>query len=333
MKPSFWRSRVRQALLGLLLATPALQARSGVWEGLQQLVDPEARSNRGQSLQTVIYTPPGWPQALAGDLYLPAERSPPVASLPVVLLLHGGAWQQGDKAEMRGVGQVLADRGYAAFAINYRLAPGARYPAQLQDMQQALGWLRRAADGLRLDLDRIAAWGYAAGGQLAALLAVQPPSALPPLRVVVAGGAPMDLRATAATDAAAVRALLGGDPGEFPALYVEASPLARVRPGLPAFFLFHGTADQQVHPLQSQVFADALALAGVPVELIWLEGLDQAGAGAAPQIRPAALEFLDHHIREAPPEGEALPLPPREAGHGPVTVLARPQRPAVAAGG
>lgn len=305
MKHSFSREGWGRALLALLLLLPAVPAKADVWDRLQRLVNPEARGTQGQSVRTLTYTPASWPQALMADLYLPAPQMRAADAAPVVLLLHGGAWQGGDKASMRGLGLTLADRGYAALSINYRLAPDSRYPAQLQDVQQALRWVQQRASEYRLDTGRLAAWGYSAGGHLAALMAVQPASDLPPLRVVVAGGAPLDLRLVEAVDAPSVEAFLGGTAGQIPALYDQASPITYVRPGLPPFFLFHGSMDQLVPPLQSQVFADGLEAVGVPVELLWLQGLDHEEAGAAPQIRPAALVFLDRYLLAAPAGGAA----------------------------
>jgi acetyl esterase/lipase len=242
---------------------------------------------------TLTYTPANWPQPLQGDLFLPGDGQ----VHPVVLLLHGGAWQHGDKSSMSGTGQALAARGYAVFAINYRLAPGATYPAQLQDMQQAVRWLQAHAGAYRLDMNRLAAWGYSAGGHLAALLAVQPPSDLPPVRVTIAGGAPSDLAAPEARDRASVQAFMGGSYSQIPALYERASPRRQVRPGLSPFFLYHGTADTLVSPLQTENFAATLQAAGVPVVVKWLPGLDHDQAAAAvADIRPAALAFLDRHI-------------------------------------
>ncbi|MDF3031471.1 MAG: alpha/beta hydrolase [Moraxellaceae bacterium] len=282
----------------LLLAALPATARAGLWDGLQRL-----RPADNDASQTVTYTPPGWPTPLNGDLYLPPDSAALAAMRPVVLLLHGGAWRRGDKRSQKALALALAGHGYAALAINFRQAPAARHPAQLEDMRQALRWLRDHAEEYRLDITRIAAWGYSSGGHLAALLAVQPDSDLPRVRVVVAGGAPLDLRDPAGFDPVAVQALLGGTSRQVPALYAQASPMAQVRAGLPAFFLYHGTADELVPPALAERFASVLAEAGVPVELVWLEGLTHAGAAASAQARPLALDFLDHHfglLREAP---------------------------------
>lgn len=300
MQKKLFRSRLVLLLAALLVPGLPAPAGAGIWERLQQL-----RIADSAAAEVVTYTPPEWPVPLNADLYLP----PAVISQelhPVVLLLHGGAWQRGDKSSEKTLGRALAGHGYAALAVNYRLAPQARHPAQLQDVQQALRWLQEHAEEYRLDVGRVAAWGYAAGGHLAALLAVQPPSDLPPLRVVIVGGAPVDLR-DPALDQATLRAFLGGTRRQIPAVYERASPMAQLRPGLPAFLLYHGSVDEVVPPAMAQRFANALAAADVAVELVWLEGLDHDGAAASDKVQPLALDYLDHHLGQTVPEG--LPMP------------------------
>lgn len=269
---------------------------------------PSPSTTSSTSTKTVTYTPSNWPQALQGDLFLPPQDG---KADPVVLLLHGGGWQRGDKSSYSGLGKTLASRGYAAFAINYRFAPGSTHPAQLQDMQQALRYLVAHAAELGLDVSRFATWGYSAGGHLAALLAVQPASDLPPVRVVLAGAPPSDLTAPEARDESSVKLFMGGSYSQIPALYEQASPARQVRTGMAPVFLYHGTADTTVPPLQSENFARTLQAASVPVEVVWLQGLDHSQAsGATSQYRDKALAFLDRHINaDAGGLSPTAPLP------------------------
>lgn len=316
MKP--WSSHARRyiaAFAVVLLALPAI-ATGELPDRLEPLFGRGGGSSPTVVTESVVFTPAGWPVPLAGDLYLPVSASESSRLTPVVLVLHGGAWRQGDKSSVTDLGRALADRGYAAFAINYRFAPQSPYPAQLRDMQESVRWLQAHAGEHRLDMDRFALWGYSSGGYLAVLLAVQPASDLPPVRAVVAGGAPTDLRAAEAADAESVREFLGGTRAELPALYDQASPITHVRSGLPPFFLYHGRADTQVPPAQSENLARALRSAGVPVELVLLEGLDHEGAATAAGLRPQALNFLDRYLSSG---GEGLPgyLPERMPGQLP----------------
>ncbi|MGH8491577.1 MAG: alpha/beta hydrolase fold domain-containing protein [Moraxellaceae bacterium] len=246
---------------------------------------------------TTTYTPSAWPQALKGDLWLPtAVASSP---RPVVLLVHGGSWKSGGRGDMSRIARALVLAGYAAFSIDYRLAPTFRHPAQLQDLQQAMRWLQAHAGAQGLDMQRTAAWGFSAGAHLVSLLAVQPSSDVPPLQVVVAGGTPADLRIY--PDSPAVKALLGADLASAPALYAEASPLAHVRAGLPAFFLYHGTDDDLVIPDQARNMAASLEAKQVPVELFWQPGYGHIRSALfLGKSVPAALSFMAEHLAGPP---------------------------------
>ncbi|MCC6316853.1 MAG: alpha/beta hydrolase [Gemmatimonadaceae bacterium] len=101
------------------------------------------------------------------DLYLPTGKGP----FPVVLWLHPGGWQTGDKKiSSTSVQMKLLANGYALASANYRLSGQARYPAQIQDAKAAVRWLRANAALYKLDPKRIGVWGLSAGAHLAALL-------------------------------------------------------------------------------------------------------------------------------------------------------------------
>jgi hypothetical protein len=102
------------------------------------------------------------------DLYLPEGDGP----FPLVIMVHGGGFMFGDKADgmgLTGVDQLLAN-GYAVSSINYRLSGEATYPAQIHDAKAAVRFLRANAEQYKLDPDKFGAWGASAGGNLAALL-------------------------------------------------------------------------------------------------------------------------------------------------------------------
>ncbi|MES2918622.1 MAG: alpha/beta hydrolase [Pseudomonadota bacterium] len=304
------RNNVSAVFAGFLFALP-LTASAGLLDSLSALRTSSgttsSTSTTTSGASTVTYTPSNWSQALKGDLYLPANNG---QARPVVLLMHGGAWQRGDKSSMSGTGQALAQRGYAAFSINYRFAPGSTHPSQLQDMQQALRFLQQNATKYRLDMNRLATWGYSAGGHLATLLAVQPSSDLPPVRVAIAGAPPSDLTAPEARDASSVKIYMGGSYAQIPALYGLASPKVQVRSGMAPVFLYHGTADKTVPIIQSENFVKSLQTASVPVQLVRLQGLDHSQAsGATSQYRPAAMAFLDRYINVSTDGSAPAPLP------------------------
>jgi acetyl esterase/lipase len=92
------------------------------------------------------------------------------ATLPGILILHGGYWYGGDKSTWRSIARRLAARGYVVFAANYRLSRRAPWPAQLEDAAAALDYIQARAGGFHLDPARMVVLGSSAGGQIATML-------------------------------------------------------------------------------------------------------------------------------------------------------------------
>lgn len=245
------------------------------------------------------YTPPGWSQSLLGDLYVPDGPGP----FATVLVVHGGSWQHGDKGDMASICRHLARHGYAAFTVNYRLAPQYRYPDPIVDLQQAEHWLHANAATYHLDPRRNGAWGYSAGAHLVALLGTLHEGDrldVPDVRLqaVVGGGTPADLRKW--PHSPLVGMFLGKNGIEAPALYAEASPVTHVGHNSPPFFLYHGSADTLVEPDQASDLEADLQAAGVPVQLYWLQGHGHIYTGLLPgRAVDLALDFLDAHLKPA----------------------------------
>lgn len=197
-----------------------------------------------------------------GDLYVPEGTGP----WPAVLVVHGGGWIRGERADMNKFARRLAESGYAAYNIGYRLAPDDRFPAQLDDLRAALRWLHTQADTHHLDPERIAVMGYSAGAHLALMLGLDPDGDTPRVRAVVAGAGPTDLRVY--PDSPFIKALIGGTPDQFAAEYAAASPITYVTPDDPPVMLYHGKLDSLVEVEQSQRLHQALTEAGVRSELV-----------------------------------------------------------------
>ncbi|HEU0080385.1 MAG TPA: alpha/beta hydrolase, partial [Longimicrobiaceae bacterium] len=108
------------------------------------------------------------------DFYEP-ESDGGRASRPAVLAIHGGAWRGGDKAWGEQFAKELCPFGYVVFSINYRLSgrPGGTWPAQIEDVQKALRYIRANASRFGIDPDRIASLGMSAGGHLATMVALR----------------------------------------------------------------------------------------------------------------------------------------------------------------
>lgn len=170
---------------------------------------------------------------------------------PAVLLLHGGGWVEGHWSDFTSTGPLFARQGLLAAGVNYRLAPEARWPQQLEDVLAALEYVH----GSQTDPERIALWGFSAGGHLALMAALARPELV---RCVVAVGAPSDLPRLAREGAERLDLVFDDDQLE------AASPLHADLSRAPPVLLLHGTADRVV----DVGHARALAAAGEGIELV-----------------------------------------------------------------
>lgn len=208
---------------------------------------------RGITTGEVRYTPniqfaapDGVP--LSMDIY----RPPKVGNYPAIVILYGGAWQYGNPRANADFSRYMAARGYTVFAIDYRHAPRYRFPAQLDDVRGAFGYIRQYAAKYEAKPDRIALLGRSAGGHLAMLAAYQPDAL--PVRAVVSYYGPFNLtegyKDPPNPDPLNVRAVLstflGGTPDQLPEQYIKASPASYVTQPLPPTLLIHGSRDHIV---------------------------------------------------------------------------------------
>src|SRR5262245_61751435 len=91
---------------------------------------------------------------------------------PCVLCIHGGGFRAGSRESYNGLSLKLAERGYVAATITYRLAPKHKFPAAVHDTKAAVRWLRANAAKYKIDPERIGVTGGSAGGHLAQFLGV-----------------------------------------------------------------------------------------------------------------------------------------------------------------
>src|SRR3982074_1921035 len=108
--------------------------------------------------------------SLLGDLYLPAGAG----ALPALVAVHGGGWQAGARNAFQFWGPYLAERGYALFAISYRLAKKGQkmFPQAVNDVLAAVQFMRGSDGQIKVDPERIGLFGASAGAHLAALAAL-----------------------------------------------------------------------------------------------------------------------------------------------------------------
>lgn len=213
------------------------------------------------------------------DVYVP-EGAVPRGGRPAILAIHGGGWQGGNKGGYGQMAARLAQYGYVVVSPDYILSrPGApSWPENLEDLREAVRWIRRNAQTYGVDPRRIAALGASAGGHLAALLgtdqAGSPDRLSSRVSAVIDFYGPTDLRALAASRSAALgplELLLGGPPEQLPERYDAASPVKHVSHDDPPMLIIHGSDDYLVPVEQSRALADALDAAGVPNRLIVVE--------------------------------------------------------------
>ncbi len=248
----------------------------------------------------VVFTPTDWPESLKADVYRPRGTG----LFPAVLVIHGGGWTRGSRDEMAHICKKLAGQGFVAVNVDYRLAPAFNFPAPVQDLQQALRWMRANAAEQQIDAGRIALWGYSAGAQLASLLGVLSPgdpnfAEGPRVQAVVSGGTPVDLRKGA--NSPLISQYIGRPIAEVPELYLQASPIAYVSKDDPPMFLYHGSSDAIVGEINVTRMRGELERAGVPVETYIVHGLGHIAAFFNSGAIDAGIAFLQRHLSSADP--------------------------------
>jgi acetyl esterase/lipase len=247
------------------------------------------------------------------DLYIPEKSSAP---LPLVVWIHGGAWQQGSKDNCPAIG--LTVRGYAVASVNYRLTDAGPFPAQIEDCRAAIRWLRANASKYNIDANHIGVWGASAGGHLVALLGT---SADESGWDSVGGNSNISARVQAVCDyfgpaeflshadapgvsrpGSAIYKLMGGPPRDKTDVAKKASPLTFISKDDPPFLIVHGDKDATVPLLQSELLKERLKDAGVDVTLLVVKngahGVFREDCDPSPEkIRETVFSFFDANLK------------------------------------
>jgi len=276
----------------------------------------------------IQYVPDGDP-AEKLDIYLPEKPSD--KPLPLLVTIHGGGWRAGSKAGCFTASFVPS--GYAAASVEYRFSQKAVFPAQIQDCQAAIRWLRANSKKYNIDPDHIGVWGDSAGGHLVALLETAGgKKAFPPVggnedqsdrvQAVCDFYGPTDFN-TVVTQAAAesvasvykfntpsdpYSSLIGAKLGEDKEKCDAVSPVHYVSKDNPPILIMHGTKDPHVPFAQSVEFTEALRKAGVDVTLQKIPGAGHGGAAfGKPAVKELIKKFFDKNLKGADVKVEALP--------------------------
>ena len=248
-------------------------------------------------------------QHLQVNLARPRDGAGP---FPAVVCIHGGGFRAGHRDAYNALCLKLAERGYVAMTVSYRLAPKYQFPAAVHDVKAAVRWLRANAQKYHVDPDRIGTTGGSAGGHLAQFLAVTAgvpefegtgghPDQSSAVRCVVNVYGPSDFTQSygKSVDAAEVLPLfLGGNVEQERRRHILASPLYWVTPRAAPTLCIHGTEDKYVAHEQAVWLIDRLKAAEVPAELLTLPGAGHGFKGEDAQKAEAALfAYFDRQLK------------------------------------
>jgi acetyl esterase/lipase len=276
--------------------------------------DPHPGAGDVKVITDVSYGPHGVRNLM--DIYVPAAEAK--APRPLVVIIHGGGWAGGDKKSHAYMGDALARKGFVAASITYRFAPANRAPAQMDDAQRAVRWLRHHAKEYNLDPERVGAIGASAGGHLTSYIALaetrdnsdaELAKYSSKVQCAVDCYGPVDLVGMMKSASAPIvegflcKPLAGNEEA-----YRAASATSQVKQNPPPFLIVHGTKDVgekrgQVPIEQSIDFAEQLKKAGGDVTLLKLEGAGHGFTGGgrnkyAVQTLEAAAEFFAKHLKK-----------------------------------
>jgi acetyl esterase len=280
------RGLTSACLVAAALVVTAFAAPAGAQAGVRVKRDVTFRTVGGEKL--------------ALDVYQPAKKG---KDRPAVVIIHGGGWTQGDKSWFAQQGNQLAERGFVAFSVNYRLAPAHPYPAAVEDVEAAVEWVRKNAKKYGVDPKRIGALGGSAGGHLTGLLATDGDGSLTKghrVATAVSWSGPMDFvtLAPAATSGrgGAIGMFLGCAPSACPDTYAAASPITHVDK-TDAPMLVVNSTNELVPQSQADAMKAALDAAGVANEAIILPGTAHSRAYSS-RVWDQTVAFLENYLKE-----------------------------------
>lgn len=252
-------------------------------------------------------------ETLRLDLYKPSDAS---GASPLLVFVHGGAWENGTKEAMPL--SALAERGYTIASLDFRPASRAPFPGQVHEIKAAIRFLRSAQQRYGYDASKIAILGMSSGAHLAALVGTtngdrelegtlgEHARQSSDVQAIV-GYFPATNLTTILTQSTpfglgvrepALKRLLGALPQDNATVARQASPVFHVDASDPPLLLLHGDQDPQMPINQSHELEGAYAKHGNRAELIVVHG---AKHGGDEFVAPANIErvaaFLDEHLR------------------------------------
>ncbi len=253
----------------------------------------------------------------ADDQHLQLNLASPKSGdgpFPAVLCIHGGGFRAGKREYYDALCIKLAERGFVAATMTYRLAPKYQFPAAVHDTKAAVRWMRAHADKHKINPDKIGVTGGSAGGHLAQFLAVTRDvpefegtgghglmSSHVDCVVNVYGPSDFTKSYGKSVDAHEVLPLwLGGNLETARVQHIRSSPLYWVTPNAAPTLCIHGTEDKYVAHEQAVWMVDKLKAATVEAELLTLEGAGHGFKGAdAEKAEQALIAFFEKHLKQS----------------------------------
>lgn len=259
---------------------------------------------------------------LTADTYRPSQS---IGELPILVLIHGGAFQTGSKEMYKNWGEKLAQEGYFVMAINYRLATPSysTYPGVLADMEEAMNWLVLNANQWGLNVGKIGLIGDSAGAHLASLFILKYRPFSYKICSVIGVYGVYDLVEEC------INPIIEREPNMFERFlglsfkgneraFSEASPITYIEKAVSCptfdtrFYLIWGGKDQVVNPMQSKMFYERLKEANIEVEITEIEDRGHFWFNQLPGIKGGAtsdypnnilyqgiIDFLNNSVRKA----------------------------------
>ena len=266
---------------------------------------PPAGLNQLHAKSNLTYAKYGG-RVLEMDIYRPKIAR---GALPAVICIHGGGWAKGNRTSHGKIAQALANRGYVAATISYRLSGEAPFPAAIQDCKAAVRFLRANAKEFGIDSDKIGAIGLSAGGHLTALLATSHgvdelegsggnPSHSSRIQAAVPMGAQTDFLSERTREVSKERLIwkqfMGGSQQERPKAYRLASPLEHLDKDDPPCLFITGETDDE--STRAAKFRKRMSDLGVSSEIEVIEGAPHGFLNKQvwfDQMIDASVDFFD----------------------------------------
>lgn len=257
-------------------------------------------------------------RALQLDLYLPKTANKKLT--PAIVFVHCGGWKHGYRENFTPMAVRMAEQGYAAATISYRLSPEAKYPAAIHDVKAAVRWVRAHAKQYGIDAQHIAIAGGSAGGQIASLVGVtnneekfDPQMQSSKISSAVQAIVNIDGLSDFTSDTAlkyeddpkknpsAAGAWFGGRYSEKTELWEEASPINHISKNTPPI-LFVGSAQTRFSVGRDEMI-EKLKPLGVDTQVVLLPNTPHSFWMFDPWLEPtvkATVEFLDKKFNYNP---------------------------------